>query len=258
MSIRLEKVPTGLPGLDQLTLGGLPKGRTTLITGKSGAAKSILALQLACSFARRGLKTVVMAVEEAPEDLVSTGDGLGFGLSELVKAGKLHITDMTRPTDGMMVVTGDYDVTGLVHRIDIAVKELGAARSRQLGEDVDDRIDDRGIEHGGGQLVVPPRIALAPALLGHRRTMASRLVGAGLGVSYVNVRGGNEASGLYSSDLMEQVPLSAGLEFNSGALTAGLRGTYRVLVDDNFADAAVPGDASGGLLDANITVGGRF
>ncbi len=127
MSIRLEKVPTGLPGLDQLTQGGLPKGRTTLITGKSGAAKSILALQLACSFARQGLTTVVMAVEETPEDLVSTGDGLGFGLSELMKTGKLHITDMTRPTDGMTVVTGDYDVTGMVHRIDHAVKELGAA-----------------------------------------------------------------------------------------------------------------------------------
>jgi len=44
MSIKLEKVPTGLPGLDHLTLGGLPKGRTTLIAGKSGAAKSILEL----------------------------------------------------------------------------------------------------------------------------------------------------------------------------------------------------------------------
>lgn len=127
MSIRLEKVPTGLPGLDQLTQGGLPKGRTTLITGKSGAAKSILALQLASSFARGGLTTVVMAVEETPEDLVATGDGLGFGISELVKAGKLHITDMTRPTDGMTLVTGDYDVTGMVHRIDQAAKELGAA-----------------------------------------------------------------------------------------------------------------------------------
>jgi hypothetical protein len=81
-------------------------------------------------------------------------------------------------------------------------------------------------------------------------------VGAGLGVSYVFVRNGQTSP--YNSDLMEEVPLAAGIEFNSGALTAGLRGTYRILVDDNFADAAVPGDASGNLVDTTLTVGGRF
>lgn len=110
------------------------------------------------------------------------------------------------------------------------------------------------------------RAADAPSFIRHGATSLVKLspplehirpfVGAGLGVSYVYVR--NPSSGPYASDLMEEVPLAAGLEFNTGALTAGIRGTYRVLVDDNFADAAVPGDATGGIVDAGLTVGGRF
>ncbi|QRO01167.1 hypothetical protein JRI60_20120 [Archangium violaceum] len=103
------------------------------------------------------------------------------------------------------------------------------------------------IRHGASSLVKlsPPMERIRP------------FVGGGLGVSYVYARGA-QAGGPYESDLMEEIPLSAGVEFNTGALTAGLRGTYRILVDDGFADAAVPGDASGGLLDASLTVGGRF
>lgn len=111
------------------------------------------------------------------------------------------------------------------------------------------------------------RAAEAPSFIRHGATSLVKVsppfekirpfVGAGLGVSYVYVRGAGTGE-TYSSDLMQQVPLAAGLEFNSGALTAGLRGTWRVLVDDNFADAAVPGDASGALVDGTLTVGGRF
>jgi circadian clock protein KaiC len=123
----LEKVPTGVPGLDTITGGGLPKGRTTLVTGKSGAAKSILALQLASHFARSGLKTVMFAVEETPEDLLDTGDGLGFGTSALRARGLLQITDLTAPLDASTVVTGDYDITALVHRIEAAAQQFGAS-----------------------------------------------------------------------------------------------------------------------------------
>jgi hypothetical protein len=111
------------------------------------------------------------------------------------------------------------------------------------------------------------RAAEAPSFIRHGATTLLKVsppvekirpfVGAGLGVSYVYVRGAG-AGVTYSSDLMQEVPLAAGLEFNSGALTAGIRGTWRVLVDDNFADGAVPGDASGALVDGTLTVGGRF
>jgi hypothetical protein len=110
------------------------------------------------------------------------------------------------------------------------------------------------------------RAAEAPSFMRHGVTSLVKLspplerirpfVGAGMGASYVYAYGPSASP--YDSDFMEEVPLAAGVEFNSGALTAGLRGTYRVLVDDNFADTAVPGDASGGLLDFGLTVGGRF
>jgi circadian clock protein KaiC len=122
----VAKVPTGVPGLDRLTHGGLPKGRTTLITGKSGAAKSILALQLASSFARSGLKTVIFAIEEMPEDLIATGDTLGFGCSGLVERGILRFADLTRTPDTATIITGDYDVGGLVYRVQAAAQEFGA------------------------------------------------------------------------------------------------------------------------------------
>ena len=111
------------------------------------------------------------------------------------------------------------------------------------------------------------RASEAPSFIRHGATTLLKVsppfenirpfVGAGLGVSYVYIRGGLEGDA-YTSDVMEEVPLAAGLEFNAGALTAGIRGTWRVLVDDNFADAAVPDDASGALVDGALTVGGRF
>jgi circadian clock protein KaiC len=121
-----RKVPTGVPGLDRITHGGLPEGRTTLIVGKSGAAKSVLSLQLAASIARSGRKAAVFAIEESPEDLKQTGDSLGFEVSALVEKGMLQLVDLTRPGDAMMVVTGDYDVMAMVHRIESAAKEFGA------------------------------------------------------------------------------------------------------------------------------------
>jgi opacity protein-like surface antigen len=103
------------------------------------------------------------------------------------------------------------------------------------------------VRNGGSALV-----KVSPPLL----TAVRPFVGAGLGISYVDVRG--RGAGLYDSDLMEEVPLVAGVEFNSGALTAGVRGTYRILVDEGFAENATVENPSGGLLDASLTLGARF
>src|SRR5947209_6911533 len=96
----VEKLPTGVPGLDGVTYGGIPAGRTTLITGKSGTCKTILALQMASHMATLGHKAMIVAVEEAPQDLITTGDTLGFNMSELIAQGKMVITDLTRPMEG--------------------------------------------------------------------------------------------------------------------------------------------------------------
>ena len=122
----LRKIETGVPGLDILTLGGLPEGRTTLIAGKSGTGKTVVGLQIAANFARAGLKTIFLAVEETPDDLQDTGDTLGLGLSPLVAQGDLVFTDITRPMDGPTVISGEYDIFGLTHRIEAIAQKAGA------------------------------------------------------------------------------------------------------------------------------------
>ena len=122
----VRKLETGVPGLDILTYGGIPEGRSTLVVGRAGTGKTILGLQLLAHQARRGVPGVLLAVEEAPEDLVVSGDSLGLDLSGLIRDGKLHFSDATMPMDGPVMVSGEYDVGGLIHRIQAAVKRSGA------------------------------------------------------------------------------------------------------------------------------------
>jgi circadian clock protein KaiC len=122
----LKKFETGVPGLDVLTLGGVPEGRSTLIVGKSGTGKTVVGLQMASHFARQGINTIVVAVEESPDDLQDSGDTLGLGISRLVRQGALHFTDITRPMDGPTLVSGDYDLFGLAHRLEALVRQTGA------------------------------------------------------------------------------------------------------------------------------------
>jgi Outer membrane protein beta-barrel domain len=180
-----------------------------------------------------GLAGTAMAQDKQGDVNVFLGGGIGG------YTGDLGGLSATGPTWGATLNIQPYKMLGF---------EVGYEGSKNDVTDDRFRADEAPsfLRHGVNSLVKlsPPVEKVRP------------FVGAGLGVSYVYLRGNGE--GLFDSDFMEQVPLSAGLEFNAGALTAGVRGTYRVLVDDNFADAAVEGDASGGLLDANITVGGRF
>lgn len=122
----ISKHPTGVPGLDVITHGGIPRGRATLITGKSGAGKSILALQLATQLARAGIATLYVAVEERPDDIVQTGESLGLGIEKLVADGSLSFVDMRRPIDGPIIITGEYDTYGLVARLGAKIRQLGA------------------------------------------------------------------------------------------------------------------------------------
>jgi circadian clock protein KaiC len=123
---QVRKVPTGVPGFDLLSAGGIPEGRSTLVSGRSGTGKTILGLQIASNLARNGVKTIVLAVEESPDDLITCGDALGFDLLGLVKKGSLRISDATRPMEGPTMVSGEYDMSGLLHRVEALVHETGA------------------------------------------------------------------------------------------------------------------------------------
>jgi circadian clock protein KaiC len=122
----MTKVKTGVPGFDVLSAGGLPVGRTTLVVGRSGTGKTIFGLQVAASLARNGMTTIVIGVEETAEDLLATGDALGFNLSGLFSDGRVHVTEMMRPLEEPTIVSGDYDLFGLVHRLEHLVQTTGA------------------------------------------------------------------------------------------------------------------------------------
>lgn len=121
----IPKLHTGIEGLDGLLLGGIPEGRATLVTGRSGTGKTVLGIQIAANLASQGIPTVMIAVEETLEDLVANGDALSLGVSELVAAGTLLIADVSR-LDGITLISGDYDVAGLTHRISALVGQSGA------------------------------------------------------------------------------------------------------------------------------------
>jgi len=122
----VEKIPTGVPGFDVISHGGIPKGRSSLIVGRSGTGKTILGLQIASYTARHGIKTLLIAVEESADDLISTGDNLGLDLSGAIASGMLRVTDASRQMEGPMVVSGEYDISGLVHRVQAISKQHGS------------------------------------------------------------------------------------------------------------------------------------
>lgn len=122
----MEKLPTGIPGFELLTRGGIPRGRTTLVTGRSGTGKSILALQVSCNLARGGMHAIYVAVEERPEDLQGTADSLGLDASGLVAGGRLRFVDLRRPASGPTLLTGEFDISGLIEVLTTAGAETGA------------------------------------------------------------------------------------------------------------------------------------
>ena len=119
----IAKLTTGIAGFDILTHGGIPEGRATLVAGRSGTGKTVFALQLATHLARENVPTLLVGVEETGEDLLVTADLLGLEATTLRDDGKLHIADLTRPMEGPTVVSGEYDIYGLIHRLEAAVKE---------------------------------------------------------------------------------------------------------------------------------------
>lgn len=126
MNGQIEKLSTGVPGFDTLTHGGIPRGRTTLVVGRSGTGKTVLGLQLATHLARGGRNVIVFGVEESVGDLVTTAEALGLQAEALNERGNLAFADLMPPLEGPTLVSGEYDLQGLVQRVAQAVKNAKA------------------------------------------------------------------------------------------------------------------------------------
>jgi len=89
--LQTERVPTGILGLDPLIEGGLPKGRSILVTGEPGTGKTILALQFLFDGLKRGEKGIYVAADESPMDVLEQAASLGWDLEQSVEAKEMAI-----------------------------------------------------------------------------------------------------------------------------------------------------------------------
>ena len=124
----LPKTPSGIRGLDEITGGGLPSGRPTLICGGPGCGKTLFGIE----FLVRGALEhndpgVLMSFEERPEDLIANTASLGFDVEALVQR-KLMTIDFVKVERREILETGDYDLEGLFIRLNLAIDSIGAKR----------------------------------------------------------------------------------------------------------------------------------
>src|SRR5688500_3021345 len=122
------KAPTGIPGLDDITKGGFPQGRPTLVSGGPGSGKTLLGV----SFLVNGAETygepgVLLTFEENAEELAQDVRSLGYDLQKLIDQKKL-LVDYVHVDRAEIEETGEYDLEGLFVRLDHAIKQIGAKR----------------------------------------------------------------------------------------------------------------------------------
>ena len=125
---KLAKAPSGIQGLDEITGGGLPQGRPTLVCGAAGCGKTLLAMEfLVRGATQHGEPGVFMAFEETAEELTQNVRSLGFDLDALCRQKKLAV-DFVRIERSEIEETGEYDLEGLFIRLDHAIDSIGAKR----------------------------------------------------------------------------------------------------------------------------------
>ncbi len=124
----LQKCLTGIKGLDEITGGGLPKGRPTLVCGGTGCGKTLLAMEFLVRGAiEQNEPGVYMSFEEKSEELTTNFASLGFDLNELVDHKKLAL-DYVHIERGEIEETGVYNLDGLFIRLGYAIDSIGAKR----------------------------------------------------------------------------------------------------------------------------------
>lgn len=124
----LPKAPTGIRGLDEITGGGLPKGRTTLVCGSAGCGKTMLAMEFLVRGAQQYDEAgVFVSFEETADDLVQNVASMGLDLKALTARKKL-LVEHIRVVRSEIEETGSYDLEGLFIRLGLAIDSIGAKR----------------------------------------------------------------------------------------------------------------------------------
>lgn len=127
-TIKFQKSKTGIQGLDDLTYGGIPKNRPTLLAGNSGSGKTLLAMQFIINGSELYDEPgVFMSFEEKMEDLAANVISLGYDLLDLQEKNKIYLEHISMGADKVQQ-SGEYNIEGLFVRIAAAIKKVKAKR----------------------------------------------------------------------------------------------------------------------------------
>ncbi len=124
----IEKLATGIPGFDRLAEGGLPKGRTTLLAGTAGSAKTIFACQFLVEGIQEGQTGVFVTFEESPKSIRKNMRGFGWDIEAWEAQGKWVFVDASPKSGDRPLVSGGYDFGPLLVRIEYAINRVQAKR----------------------------------------------------------------------------------------------------------------------------------
>jgi circadian clock protein KaiC len=125
----ITRLPVGIPGFDLIAQGGLPRGRTTLVAGTAGSAKTVFAAQfLAEGIARSGEAGVFVTFEEPPSDIRGNMLGFGWDIARWEAEGRWAFVDASPHPEDEAIISGEYDMGALLARVEYAVQSVGARR----------------------------------------------------------------------------------------------------------------------------------
>ncbi len=124
-SSTLNKTPTGIRGLDEITYGGLPQGRCSLLSGGPGCGKTVLALQILVNGAKQGEPGIFVAFEEDAKRIVINAATFGWDLPDLQNKELFFLDGKPRAED---IWSGDFELTGLLAILKAKADQIGAKR----------------------------------------------------------------------------------------------------------------------------------
>lgn len=125
----ISKLKTGIEGFDHIGKGGLPEGRTTLVAGSAGSAKTVFAAQfIVMGISQYNQNGVFVTFEESPSDIKRNMLGFGWDIARMEAENKLAFVDASPQPGEQPLISGDYDLGGLLARIENAISKTGAKR----------------------------------------------------------------------------------------------------------------------------------
>lgn len=124
----IQKLKTGIPGFDLISEGGLPIGRTTLVVGSAGCGKTVFSCQFLIEGIKRGEAGVYVTFEESPQNIRRNMRGFGWDIAKLEEEGKWYFVDASPEPGKNPYISGDYDLSPLLARIQYAIDKIKATR----------------------------------------------------------------------------------------------------------------------------------